>query len=146
MAFTYSGDPATSEKDQVRFLISDTNSTDVQLQDEEILWLLEVEPNVYYAAARAAETIAATFTQEVTVSADGMSFSGKDLTSNYLDLADRLRAMAKFRGRMGHPYVGGISHAERDKDDADSDLIKTHFRSGGMDHPQTDSDPLRSDQ
>jgi hypothetical protein len=135
MAWTYSGDPQTSPKDAVRFLIGDTDAAAELISDEEIEFLLTVERNQYLAAARAAETIAATFTREVQASAEGMSFSGDALMDRYFELADRLRAMARKLTRLAPPYVGGISWAEREKADADPDKIPTHFRSHMHDNP-----------
>jgi len=53
--FTYSGDPSTSEKDAVRFLISDTDMDDMMLTDTEIEWLIDQHPGTYMAASYAAE-------------------------------------------------------------------------------------------
>lgn len=50
MATSYSGDPADSALDQVRFLIRDT-ADPFTFQDEEIAWVLEERPNPYLAAA-----------------------------------------------------------------------------------------------
>lgn len=41
MSFSYSGDPADSELDACRFLISDTDSAQVILQDEEIQYIID---------------------------------------------------------------------------------------------------------
>ena len=62
MAFSYSGDPATANKDAVRFLLQDVENTTRRpalLQDEEIDWLLQQEDDVYLAAANGAERLAA---------------------------------------------------------------------------------------
>lgn len=47
MAWTYSGDPKSSEKDKYRFLIGDTNADDPILQDEEIEFILSEYTNHY---------------------------------------------------------------------------------------------------
>ena len=44
MSYTFSGDPAASDVDAVRVLLSDTDSTDVLLTDETINWLLAEWP------------------------------------------------------------------------------------------------------
>lgn len=41
MAATYSGDPRTSAKDSLRFVLGDTNVNDAMLQDAEISYLIE---------------------------------------------------------------------------------------------------------
>lgn len=60
--WSYTG-PNDSPKDEVRFLLGDTTEQDQSLSDEEIQYLLDLEPdgNVYYAAANAAETMAAKY-------------------------------------------------------------------------------------
>jgi len=54
MGFSYSSALAT-DIHRVRFLIRDTVEANAGLQDEEILWILGEEPNIYFAAARAGE-------------------------------------------------------------------------------------------
>ena len=41
MSWTYSGDPSSSELDECRFLISDTDEASPILQDEEIRYIIE---------------------------------------------------------------------------------------------------------
>ena len=41
MSWTYSGDPSSSELDECRFLISDTDEASPILQDEEIKYIIE---------------------------------------------------------------------------------------------------------
>ena len=47
---SYSGNPSTTPKDAVRFLIGDTVSPE-QFSDEEIVFLLQTQANYYMAAA-----------------------------------------------------------------------------------------------
>lgn len=133
MAFTYSGDPSTSSRDQVRFLLGDTDGSSPLLQDAEIDWLLTQEHHIFLAAARAADTIAAKFTSEVNVSADGMSFNAKDIGDNYAKLAERLRATHKATQRYGIPYVGGILVSEHGH--TDHDVVPHSFTSHMHDNP-----------
>ena len=58
MAWTYSGDPSSSRRDAIRFEIGATNTDEQLLQDEEIDYILSVEPMHLAAAARCAEVIA----------------------------------------------------------------------------------------
>ncbi len=96
MSWTYSGDPRTSLRDQVRYLVQDTDST-LQLQsDEEIDYLIrEWMPkydSVYLVAARAAAVISRKFAGVLSVSADGVSVSTADLSQRYAEMSTRLRA------------------------------------------------------
>lgn len=47
MAWEYSGNPASSDKDKYRFLLSDTDSEEPILQDEEVQFILD-EYKEYY--------------------------------------------------------------------------------------------------
>lgn len=61
MAWSYSGNPASTPKDAVRYLVGDTVSTDPLTTDEEIAWALAQNSNIYVAASIVAETIATKF-------------------------------------------------------------------------------------
>lgn len=68
-SFTYSGDPSSSDRDTVRFLIQDTDSTDPLVSDSEIAYLLNAAAaNVYQAAHDACTTISARFARKADTS------------------------------------------------------------------------------
>lgn len=137
MTWTYS-DPSSSPKDAVRFLVGDTDEDDQLIQDQEIEFFLDEFNDTYLAAASTAEAIASAFAREVAHSGDGLSYSGNQLQQHYAEMAERLRFLAKRKARQGaEPYAGGISWREREKDDNDSDLITTSFRSHMHDYPGT---------
>jgi hypothetical protein len=53
--WTYSGSPQDSDRDLARFLLGDTTKTEQSLTDEELDYLLSINPgNTYRAAAEAA--------------------------------------------------------------------------------------------
>lgn len=94
MATTYSGDPRTSDKDRVRFLLGDT-STPWTFTDEEILYVLETQGNVYASAAELA-------TIKATEYADKKDKTVGPLSISYGESSDRWLAVAKnLRGRSG---------------------------------------------
>ena len=64
MTWTYSGNPAASNRDAVRFLVADTDSTDPLITDEEIAYLLVLYTEAPSAAVGAARAIAAKFSRE----------------------------------------------------------------------------------
>lgn len=92
MAFTYSGNPATSDRDAVRFLIQDTDSDDVLLQDAEVDWCItQAGASVYQAAHDAAYAIASKFSRMATSKSVGdMSLSYADRAKAYFELANEL--------------------------------------------------------
>ncbi|NDC49455.1 MAG: hypothetical protein EBZ61_10335 [Micrococcales bacterium] len=60
MTFTYSGDPSTSTRNYVRFLIHDTDSTDALFSDEELNYVIsEWGGDAYKAARECAEILIA---------------------------------------------------------------------------------------
>jgi len=57
MAFTYSGNPGSSTRDLVRFLITDTDSTSPMFQDAELDYLIGIWQEGYTAAIAAVRTL-----------------------------------------------------------------------------------------
>lgn len=121
MAWGY--DPALKEeKDQVRFLIQDTNSARQLFADEEIAWSLTQEANVYMAAAALCDIL-------VTKAGGGTGGVKKKKISEFqieydTQLYVRLGAMYRSRG-YGHqvPYAGGISVADKTSQQQDTDWV-----------------------
>ena len=103
MTFTYSGDPTTSTRNKVRFLINDTDSTDVLFTDEELDYLiLEWGTNVYEICRAACETLISRFnrlsdTTSKSVGDISVSESYTAKAQQYKDLANSflLRNMRK---------------------------------------------------
>lgn len=111
MSWSYSGDPASSHKDAVRFYVGDIDPNLPLLQDEDIQFLLDKWLDVYgsdlMVAAGAAEIIANHFGREVSVSADGVSVGSNELQQKYNDIAMNLREMYKVE-QIGTPIVPGL--------------------------------------
>ena len=91
MAFTYV-DPTSGDRDKVRFLIQDTDSTDPHLQDAEVTYLLTTWGNVYAAAAYAAEAIAAKYSHKTNYS---RSIGDLSISESYATSAAEFRELAK---------------------------------------------------
>lgn len=89
--FTYSGDPSASDLDAVRFLISDTNSDDAELQDEEIYYLLTTWGQTYDAAIAACEVIAGKYADKTNYS---RSVGDLSISESYGQSAAEFRALA----------------------------------------------------
>lgn len=95
MAFTYSGDPAASNLDAVRFALQDVNEAFPLLTNEEHQFLIDQwlprYDSLIFVAAVAAATISRKFVGLVSVSADGVSINTSELAQRYRDLAVSLR-------------------------------------------------------
>ena len=85
MGWNYSGDPAASIGDEVRFLIGDTDSTDPLLSDEEIEYLLAGSGSPRQAAYDGCVDIAGKFARMASSKSVG------DLSISYSDRARAFR-------------------------------------------------------
>jgi hypothetical protein len=91
MAFTYI-DPSSGNRDKVRFLVQDTDSTDFHLHDEEIAYLLTTWGNdVFDAAIAAADIIAGSFAHKTNYS---RSIGDLSISESYASSAVEFRALA----------------------------------------------------
>ena len=93
MTWTYTNTHATN-RDRVRHLIRDTDSSRQILQNEEIDWHLTNSTNVWIVAAECCEVIAAKFGRMIDRSAVGISDSPQSTAKFWTDLADKYRRRA----------------------------------------------------
>lgn len=135
MTWTYTGNPAASPKDAVRFRVGDTDFDDQLLQDEEILYLLGTEATVIQAAARAADGIAARFSRLSDKAVGDLRISFSQKSAQYRQLAMDLRSEAGIS--MAIPFAGGISRSQKETQEADADRVQPSFKVGLDDHPGT---------
>jgi hypothetical protein len=136
--WTYSGDPRDSDRDAVRFLIGDTNESDQLVSDEEIAYML-LSMSVYRAAALAATGISKAFAGKAsskTVGSLSLKNGFEKKADSYKDLAARLDGMAN-KGALTSfvAYAGGISSADKQANEYDSDWEKPSFYRGIHDNP-----------
>jgi hypothetical protein len=115
---SYGGDPSGSETDAVRFWAQDTGTTEL-LNDAEYDYLIAysgLDPNTdpVEIAALAADRIAAKYAGDVSISADGVSYSGDQLYQKFQALAKELRHTARERsGWNAAPFVGGLGRGRQ---------------------------------
>lgn len=140
MTWTYTGDPASSSKDEVRFLVGDTDKDDQHVQDEEINYALGVEASTMKAAVRVARAIAAHFARDVEKAVGDLKIKASERYKNYLEIMKALEEEAVVSGLPGAaPFAGGISIAQKETQESDSDRVKPSFSKGMMDNPQSGS-------
>ena len=102
------GTPSESPKDQVRFLIGDTDSTDQLLQDGEIIYLLgQYNGAIFESSIRACEAIQAKFSRMADESVGSVKISFSQKAKGY----ERLKAtlIQRIATETIQPYCGGIS-------------------------------------
>lgn len=127
---SYGGDPSASEVDFVRFQVADTDCSAARLTDAEIRALVSSEGSPMRAASRAAGIIAAQFAASYDISTGKVRKALSQRFDHYQKLAASLSARAD-DGDVGF-YAGGLSHAEKDADAADSDLVQPTIVSGAF--------------
>jgi single-stranded DNA-specific DHH superfamily exonuclease len=118
--YTYEG-PQENQKDEIRFLLQDVREEEWQLSDEEIGYAIAKWESYWSTsegiASVLADTLAARYAREATISADGVNISLAQVAQQYRDLAANLRAQHKSLLVGGLPDAGGISpYEERSHD------------------------------
>jgi hypothetical protein len=122
-------DLATSTKDQVRFLIGDTLTTDQQLQDEEIVFAISQRASVWGAAAECCRSLASKFARSVDTAAGASKQSYSQLAKAYTIKTNEFESRAAMGG-AGMPYAGGISIADKLAQEQNEDRVSPQFQVG----------------
>lgn len=116
MSFSYSGDPAESTLDAIRFYSQDVDSSDPLITNEEIEFIISswshVSDNALFLAAVVCDAISSKFAREISFSADGVSVGASELQEKYERLADSLRAQHTAQEISGIPSAGGMIAGE----------------------------------
>ena len=137
MTFTYVG-PAGSDRDKVRFLIQDTDSTNPHMTDEEINWLITEWADVYDAAANAADILAGSYAHKADYS---KSVGDLTLSETFSTQSERFSSLATSLrlNRMRRYVPSWVANAEALKSTADRSVTtyNTDAFLGQMDNPRT---------
>jgi hypothetical protein len=142
MTWSYSGDPSTSSKDQVRFFVGDTDINNQLSSDEEIIWVLSVQSSIYLAAATVCESIGSKFNVSVDEKVGDLSRSGGKVTDNWLSRAKWLRNLAATNSL---PFFGGRTISGKRALTQDTDAVQLSFSRGMDDAPGTPRDGRSED-
>lgn len=130
---SYSGNPASSDKDATRFLAGDTVKPFV-FSDQEVQWAVDTYCVTLLAAAELLENLASQLSRESTKKIGSLSINSSDQADRISRRAKELRRRYLKSGAWT-PYVGGLSHDEKDTDSLDTDLVQPHTRVGQDDNP-----------
>lgn len=135
---------AAEQLNAVRLLTGDTDTTDQQLQDEEITFALSQSgSNIYTAGVWAANAIASKYSRLVTTELDGaLRAEYSDLASNYRNLAIQLREDGRrySAGALGLE-AGGISISDINTARSNTDRPQPFARTDRFDNPKAGSPP-----
>jgi hypothetical protein len=131
MSFTYSGDPSASPLDEVRFWIGDTESSDAQLTDAEIKYLLRSNnDSVTAAALEGCRRLISKYSRYVDQKTG-------DIDIKYSQRITQLQMVIAHiqSGMLPAPYAGGISKSDIEQVQDDEDRQGPTFALGMMDNP-----------
>lgn len=135
-AWTYSGDPTTSNKDAIRFLIGDTLPNDPQVYDGEISYAYTTRGTVYGAAAMCCRAMATQYSRRVDSVQSDLRTVYSSMAKAYAMRAIEYDARAAIdgAGSAGLLYAGGISLVDKQTREDDTDRVKPQFNLGMTDN------------
>lgn len=132
MATSYSGDPSTSDRDEVRFLIGDTGgseageSSEFFLSDEEIDYVLSTHSNVKVAALQATKGLIKRLAREADASSSDSSVDFSQRIQHFRENRKQLEREVAITAAT--PYAGGISEDDKQIDEDDEDRVDPAFK------------------
>lgn len=135
MSWSYSGDPESSPKDYVRFLIGDTESCEPLLSDQEIQTFLSLYNNgVIMSAMRCCETIAAKFSRRVSEAVGQVRMEFQQAAKAYRDMALDLRRRIAVEDCT--PFAGAIYRTQKQQAAQNQALVRPDFTKQMMQNNQ----------
>lgn len=125
MTWTYSGDPSASDKDNVRFMIGDTDTTEQLVTDEEITATVTQFGTAYRTALALCDRLIAKFSRLVDSKFEGEGeFKFSQLVTNIKAIKEGLILQGDPSSGGGPiPYAGGLSIADKDAQEDDTSRV-----------------------
>lgn len=133
MAFSYSGDPANSKLDEIRFLLQDTEEAEVLLSDQEINFLIKKYTSTARLVAEACKILLAKFSRYIDETNGKVSFKYSQLSENYRQLLKEYEAKLCEAPSI---YIGGVYAKDYQENQRDNDLVKPQFDDFIGDNPR----------
>jgi hypothetical protein len=128
MAWNYSDDPNSSKRDEVRFLIGDTDTSDQLLTDREIDFAVTRHSDANLAAVACALAIAAKYSRLADKAVGDLRLSYSQRSTQYIKLAGELKRQAAATGIA--PWMPARSIADKEVALDDNDRVEPAFRVG----------------
>ena len=113
MTWSYSGNPADSDKDAVRFCIGDTDESECLFSDEEIQYLLTTSGSVSSASIRALDKLCAKYLRCADETVGQVSVKWSQRFQNCKMVRDTMAKDPALQCPM--PFSGGMSDCSNDK-------------------------------
>ena len=134
---------ASGRLNTVRLLVGDTDTTDQQVQNEEVTFsLTENGNNVYYSGAWVARAIASKYSRKVNTELSGaLKADYSDLITHYNSLADNLEYQGKTSGASVGVLAGGITKSTVEAVRQNTNRIEGSFRRDRFKNPPSYQTP-----
>lgn len=132
--WSYSFNPGYSAKDQVRFLIGDTDKSDPILYDGEINWLVSQYGSAMHAAIRACETIISKFSRQADEAVGQVKITFSQKAKAYGTTLDMLRSRLAMEDCA--IFAGGILKSDKQLNDQNTNLVRPDFSKHMMENDQ----------
>ena len=130
MAWTYSGDPGSSDRDKLRFISGDVDITRQLWTNEELDFVLGDTSSEDEAARQLLQAKIRQLSLTPRVRLGSFTFDATALISS---LKENLEALGVSRGSMA-PWAGGISKADKQARESRQDRVKPRFHRGQFDN------------
>ena len=131
MTWTFEND-FTTDRDKVRIECGDVITRDQQLDDKAITYAISIEGSILSAAARCCEWLQSFYARKADMSEGALKISLSQRALAYVKKAKELR----FRDSItAVPYSGGISIADKENYNDDTDRVPPAFFRGMEDNP-----------
>jgi len=134
---------ASGRLNTVRLLVGDTDTTEQQVQNEEVTFsLTENGNNVYYSGAWIARAIASKYSRKVNTELSGaLKADYSDLVTHYNSLADNLEYQGKTSGASVGVLAGGITKSKVEAVRQNTNRIEGSFRRDRFKNPPSYQTP-----
>jgi hypothetical protein len=134
MAWSYSGDPASSTRDTIRFMIGDTDTSDQLLNNAEIDYYITLHGTNSRIASESARAVAAKFARNMSRAVGGLQADFAAKYRQYMELADNL--LKKEESEPTSPFLSGWNRVDKDDRFDNPDREPINGRKGVMDNPR----------
>ena len=133
-AWSYSHNPASSDRDAVRFYVGDINKDDKLLDDNEIDFVLAQEGTALQAAITCLQNLIVLYSRYVDSSGDKRTRAYSQRVESFRTSLDSLLE----RQAMGalNVFAGGISKSQKEAQCADTDRVPPVFTKQMFDNPR----------
>ncbi len=135
MSWNYSGNPQDSERDEVRFLMGDTNTADQLVSDQEVAYAITKQSNLRLAAAILLRHLSAVYSRMVTNRVGDVSSNCSDMAKQFKAKADELDPNNMAQSGVVIPVFGGVSVEDKQVILDDEDTVPASFYKGEDDIP-----------